>query len=149
MVDSEFGRAVNILLVEDSESDVAIAREGFKEARAPNNLYVVRDGVEALQFLRRQNRCAEAPRPDLILLELDLPRKDGRTVLAEIKSDPALTAIPVVVLTKSMDEKDIERSYASHANCYVAKPSDLARFRRVIKTIQDFWLTVVRLPGAV
>ncbi len=140
-------RPSNILLVEDNEPDVVLTREGFKEARVPNDLYVVEDGVEAIEFLRRKDKYAAMPRPDLILLDLNLPRKDGRAVLEEIKSDPALTTIPVVVLTTSMDERDVMRAYASHANCYITKPFDFTQFMNVVRMIEDFWLTVVRLPG--
>ncbi len=137
---------INILLVEDNEPDVVLTQEAFKEAKISNALYVVEDGVEALEFLRRQGKYADAPRPDLILLDLNLPRKDGRAVLEEIKSDRALASIPVVILTTSNDEKDVIRAYTSHANCYIVKPVDFLQFMSIVRTIEGFWLTVVRLP---
>jgi two-component system, chemotaxis family, response regulator Rcp1 len=145
-MNSAQGNPINILLVEDNEPDVVLTREAFKEAKISNALYVVEDGVEALAFLRRQGKHADAPRPDLILLDLNLPRKDGRAVLQEIKSDPALASIPVVILTTSNDEKDVVRAYTSHANCYIVKPIDFLQFLSVVRTIEGFWLTVVRLP---
>lgn len=138
---------IELLLVEDSEPDVRLTREALKEAKMWNNLWVVEDGVEAIDFLRRQGQYAGSPRPDLILLDLNLPRKDGRQVLLEIKADPALRRIPVVVLTTSRDEADVLRAYDLHANCYITKPVDFNRFMEVVKSIEDFWLTVVRLPG--
>jgi len=138
---------IELLLVEDSEPDVRLTREALKEAKMWNNLWVVEDGVEAIEFLRRKGRYADSPRPDLILLDLNLPRKDGRQVLLEIKADPALRRIPVVVLTTSRDEADVLRAYDLHANCYITKPVDFNRFMEVVKSIEDFWLTVVRLPG--
>jgi two-component system, chemotaxis family, response regulator Rcp1 len=140
------GRPINILLVEDNEPDVVLTQEAFKEAKISNSLYVAEDGVEALEFLRQQGKHAAAPRPDLILLDLNLPRKDGRAVLQEIKSDPALASIPVVILTTSDDEKDVIRAYTSHANCYIVKPVDFLQFMNIVRTIEGFWLTVVRLP---
>jgi two-component system, chemotaxis family, response regulator Rcp1 len=140
------GRPINILLVEDNEPDVVLTQEAFKEAKISNSLYVAEDGVEALEFLRRQGKHAGVPRPDLILLDLNLPRKDGRAVLQEIKSDPALASIPVVILTTSDDEKDVIRAYTSHANCYIVKPVDFLQFMNIVRTIEGFWLTVVRLP---
>ena len=148
-MNSEQGKLVNILLVEDNEPDVVLTQEAFREARVPNILYVVEDGIEAIEFVRRQKKYTTAPRPDLILLDLNLPGKDGRAVLEEIKSDPALATIPVVVLTTSADEKDVLRAYASHANCYITKPVDFAHFMKVIKMIESFWLMVVRLPSFV
>jgi chemotaxis family two-component system response regulator Rcp1 len=140
-------RPIEILLVEDNPADVELSIEALKEGKVANNLNVVEDGVEALAYLRRQGEYAEAVRPDLILLDLNLPRKDGREVLAEIKNDPELRQIPVVVLTTSEAEEDIVRTYRMHANCYISKPVDLAQFIRVVKSIDDFWLTVVKLPG--
>jgi len=139
---------IELLLVEDSEPDVRLTKEALREAKVWNNLWVVEDGVEAMDFLRRQGRYADAPRPDLILLDLNLPRKDGRQVLMEIKADPALRRIPVVILTTSRDEADVLRAYDLHANCYITKPVDFNRFMEVVKSIEDFWLTVVRLPTA-
>ncbi len=136
---------IEILLVEDSPADVRLTIEALKEAKVRNHLHVVRDGEEALAFLRHEPPHASV-RPDLILLDLNLPRKDGREVLAEIKADQSLALIPVVVLTTSQADEDILRSYQLHANCYITKPVDLEQFIRVIKSIQDFWLEIVRLP---
>lgn len=141
-------RAVEILLVEDNPGDARLTMEAFKEASVPNRLSHVPDGVEALAFLRRQGKYAQASRPDLILLDLNLPRKDGREVLAEVKADDHLKRIPIVVLTTSQAEDDIAKAYSLHANCYVTKPVDLNQFLRVIKAIEDFWLTLVSLPTA-
>lgn len=138
--------AVEILLVEDNAADVRLTIEALKEGKVRNRLSVARDGVEALAFLRREGEHAGAPRPDLILLDLNLPRMDGRELLAVIKEDPTLRRIPVVVLTTSKAEEDILRTYDLHANCYVTKPVDLDRFIEVVKSIDDFWLTIVRLP---
>ena len=138
-------RPVEILLVEDNPGDVRLTREALKEAKVVNNLHVVEDGVIALDFLYRRASYTEAPRPDLILLDLNLPRKNGREVLAEIKSDEMLKAIPVVILTTSHAEEDILRAYNLHANCYVTKPVDFLQFATVIRSLEDFWLTVVTL----
>jgi two-component system, chemotaxis family, response regulator Rcp1 len=140
------GRAIELLLVEDSEPDVRLTQEALHEAKVRNRLWVVEDGVEALEFLRQQGRYAGSPRPDLILLDLNLPRKDGRQVLKEIKDDELLKRIPVVILTTSQSEEDVLRAYDLHANCYITKPVDFTRFMEVVKSIEDFWLTVVRLP---
>ncbi|GEL73022.1 MULTISPECIES: response regulator [Myxococcus] len=140
------GSPIEILLVEDNPGDVRLTIEALKEGKVRNRLSVARDGVEALAFLRRQGAYADAAQPDLILLDLNLPRKDGREVLAEIKVDPALRRIPVVVLTTSKAEEDILRTYDLHANCYIAKPVDLEQFISVVRSIDDFWLSVVRLP---
>ena len=140
-------RPIEILLVEDNPGDVRLTIEAFKEGKVCNNLNVAADGVEALSFLRREGRHGGAPRPDLILLDLNLPRMDGREVLAEIKQDPQLMRIPVVVLTTSKAEEDILRTYTLHANCYITKPVDLEQFITVVKSIDDFWLTVVKLPA--
>lgn len=142
----EHGRPVEILLVEDNPGDVRLTIEALKEGKVRNNLSVVKDGVEALAFLRREGPFAGATRPDLILLDLNLPKKDGREVLAEIKEDGALRRIPVVVLTTSKAEEDILRTYDLHANCYITKPVDLEQFISVVRSIDDFWLSVVRLP---
>jgi CheY-like chemotaxis protein len=142
----EQGRPIEILLVEDNPGDVRLTIEALKEGKVRNNLAVAKDGVEALAFLRRQGSYTDANRPDLILLDLNLPRKDGREVLAEIKEDPALRRIPVVVLTTSKAEEDIVRTYDLHANCYITKPVDLEQFISVVRSIDDFWLSVVRLP---
>lgn len=140
------GQPIEILLVEDNPGDVRLTREAFKEGKVRNNLSVASDGVEALAFLRREGKYADAPRPDVILLDLNLPRKDGREVLAEIKEDPDLRRLPVVVLTTSQAEQDILKSYNLHANCYITKPVDLERFITVVKSIETFWLSVVKLP---
>lgn len=140
------GQPIEILLVEDNPGDVRLTREAFKEGKVRNNLSVASDGVEALAFLRREGKYANAPRPDVILLDLNLPRKDGREVLAEIKEDPDLRRLPVVVLTTSQAEQDILKSYNLHANCYITKPVDLERFITVVKSIETFWLSVVKLP---
>ena len=137
---------VEILLVEDNEGDIRLTREALKEGRIINNVGVARDGVEALAYLRRESGFENAPRPQLILLDLNLPRKDGREVLAEIKSDPALRRIPVIVLTTSNAEQDIVRAYDAHANCFINKPVDLDQFLTVIRSIEDCWLTIVTLP---
>ncbi len=139
--------AVEILLVEDNPGDVRLTREALKEGKVLNNLSVAVDGEEALAFLRRQTIYAEAPRPDLILLDLNLPRKDGRQVLAEIKADEQLKRIPVVILTSSSAEEDILRTYDLHANCYITKPVDFDQFVAVVRSIEDFWLTMVKLPS--
>jgi chemotaxis family two-component system response regulator Rcp1 len=139
---------IEILLVEDNPGDVRLTREALKEGKVYNNLHWAKDGVEALEFLRRQGKHAEAPRPDIILLDLNLPKKDGREVLAVIKTDGELKHIPVVVLTTSKAEEDVLKSYALHANCYVTKPVDLEKFIQVVQSIDRFWLTVVTLPPA-
>ena len=139
-------RPIEILLVEDNPGDVRLTREALRENKVNNNLYVAIDGVEALAFLRREGAYAGAPHPDLILLDLNLPRKNGREVLAEIKSDVHLRRIPVVILTTSSAEQDIVASYDLYANCYITKPVDLEQFLSVIRCIEGFWLTVVKLP---
>ncbi len=147
MKSKECGRPAEILLVEDNPGDVRLTQEVFKENKLRNNLNVVEDGLEAMDFLRRVGKYADAPRPDLILLDLNLPKKDGREVLEEIKEDPNLKHIPVVVLTTSQAEEDIIKSYNLHANCYITKPVDLEQFITVVKSIEDFWLTIVKLPS--
>jgi chemotaxis family two-component system response regulator Rcp1 len=137
---------VEILLVEDNPGDVRLTQEALKEGKVYNNLHWAKDGVEALEFLKRQGKHANAPRPDIILLDLNLPKKDGREVLAQIKKDGALKQIPVVVLTTSEAEEDVLKSYELHANCYVTKPVDLEKFIHVVQSIDRFWLTVVTLP---
>lgn len=138
--------SIEILLVEDNPGDVRLTLEALKEARIQNKINVVSNGVEAIDYLRRNAGYAEATRPDLILLDLNLPRKDGREVLQEIKNDSDLKRIPVVVLTTSKAEEDILRTYNLHANCYITKPVDLDQFMRVVRSIQDFWLSIVKLP---
>lgn len=140
------GRPIEILLVEDSPSDTDLTVEALKEGKVYNNLHVVEDGVQAMEFLRRQGAYADAPRPDLIMLDLNLPRKDGREVLAEIKGDPSLRPIPIVVLTTSRAEQDVLRAYELNANCYVTKPVDFTQFIDVVQTVENFWLSVVTLP---
>ena len=141
------GRPIEILLVEDNPGDVRLTREALSEGHVRNNLTVAKDGVEALAMLRREPRHGEAPRPDLVLLDLNLPRMDGRQVLAEMKSDPDLRRIPVVVLTTSKAEEDVLRSYDLHANSYITKPVDFDQFIKVVQSIEEFWLTIVTLPG--
>ena len=138
--------AIDILLVEDSPADVRLTREALRDARLINRMTVAGDGVEALAILRRQGPHAGAVRPDLILLDLNLPRKNGRDVLAEIKQDPDLRRIPVVVITNSAAEEDIVKSYDLHANCYIVKPLDLGDFVKVVNVIKDFWVGIVKLP---
>lgn len=140
-------RSLNILLVEDSPDDVELTMEAFKEGTQNHRLDVVEDGIEALNFLRRKGEYADAVRPDVILLDLNLPKKDGREVLEEIKGDEDLKYIPVIVLTTSRSEQDILTSYRLHANSYISKPVDLAEFFRAIKALEDFWLTVATLPS--
>lgn len=139
-------KPVDILLVEDSPTDVLLAQEALEHAKVLNTLHIVSDGVEAMQFLRQEGEFAGMERPDLILLDLNLPRKDGREVLEEIKNDEALKCIPVVVLTTSKAEEDILRAYGLHANCYISKPVDFEQFAEVVKAIETFWFTVVSLP---
>ena len=141
------GAPVEILLVEDNPADVRLTQEALKEGKVYNNLHWAKDGVEALEFLHRQGRYADAPRPDIILLDLNLPKKDGREVLQDIKKDDKLKRIPVVILTTSKAEEDVLKSYNLHANCYVTKPVDLEQFIVVVKSIDMFWLTVVTLPN--
>jgi CheY-like chemotaxis protein len=142
-------KPVEILLVEDNPGDVRLTREALRDGRVANRVTVAKDGVEAMAVLRREGSFADAPRPDLILLDLNLPKKDGREVLSEIKTDKDLQLIPVVILTSSKAEEDLVKSYGLHANCYVTKPLDLEQFATVVKSIEDFWFTVVRLPRAI
>jgi len=137
---------IEILLVEDNPGDVRLTTEALAEAKVRNRLAVAGDGVEALRYLRREAPFEDAPRPDIILLDLNMPRMDGREVLEEIKADPTLAAIPVVILTTSAAEEDILRSYQLHASCYITKPVDLEQFLKVVRSVEDFWLTIVRLP---
>jgi CheY-like chemotaxis protein len=140
---------IEVLLVEDSPGDVRLTVEAFKTAKVHINLRVVYDGAEAMEYLKRVGKYADALRPDLVLLDLNLPKKDGREVLGEIKGNPALLTIPVVILTTPAAEVDILRSYQLHANCYITKPVDLIGFLEVVKSIDDFWLSVVKLPPEV
>jgi CheY-like chemotaxis protein len=137
---------ISVLLVEDDPGDVVLIREAFEHNKVYNSLNVVADGEQALRYVRAEGEFADAPRPDLILLDLNLPRRDGREVLAEIKGDPELRTIPVVILTTSEAEEDIVRSYDLHANAYVTKPVDFDRFVEVVRQIDDFWVSVVKLP---
>lgn len=142
----EPGKPVEILLIEDNPGDVRLTQEILRETKVRNTLQVARDGVEGVDLLKRRGKYAAAARPDLILLDLNLPRKDGREVLREVKEDPDLRRIPVVVLTTSKNDEDVVRSYDLHANCYVTKPVDLGQFITVVKAIEGFWLTIVKLP---
>ena len=139
-------KPIDILLVEDNPGDVRLTREALKEGKVLNNLHVAQDGIEAVSFLRREGKYASAIRPDIILLDLNLPKKDGREVLADIKSDPDLRRIPVVILTTSKAEEDVIQSYNLHANCFITKPVDLDQFINVVQAVEDFWFTIVKLP---
>ncbi len=140
------GSPIEILMVEDNPADVRLTIEAFKDAKVLNRMNVVEDGEAAMAYLRREGGYADAPRPDLILLDLNLPKKDGREVLAEIKADPDLRRIPVVVLTTSEDQKDILKAYDLHVNAYITKPVDLDQFIRIVEAVENFWLSVVKLP---
>ena len=146
MTQAPDGQAVDILLVEDNPGDVELAREALRECKIRNNLHVVPDGLEASAFLHRTGAYASRPRPDIILLDLNLPKRDGRDLLREIKEDKELKQIPVVILTTSAAEEDILRSYALHANCYVTKPLGIDQFLQVVRAIENFWFTIVKLP---
>jgi chemotaxis family two-component system response regulator Rcp1 len=143
------GTPIDVLLVEDSPGDIRLTREAFKDAKVHISLHIAMDGIEAMAFLTHEGKHAAAPRPDLILLDLNLPKKDGREVLAEIKESPTLKTIPVVILTTSAFEMDILRSYENHANCYITKPVGLEGFLTIVKSIDGFWLSVVKLPREV
>ena len=147
MTSTDSTKPIEILLVEDNPGDATLTTETFEHGSLRNNLNVVEDGVEAMAFLRREDTYADAPRPDLILLDLNLPKKDGRQVLQEIKDDENLKTIPVVVLTTSAAEEDIHRSYGLHANCYIRKPIDLRQFVTAVEGIEQFWFSIVTLPG--
>lgn len=142
----EAGKPIDILLVEDNPGDADLAKEALDSSKVRNRLFIVDDGVKAMEFLRKEGEYQGVPKPDLILLDLNLPRMDGRQVLAEVKRDQNLRMIPIVILTTSSAEEDILRSYNLHANCYITKPIDLNQFMKVVRTIEDFWLTIVRLP---
>jgi len=148
LTDSDPVRPIEVLLVEDDEGDVLMTREALAEGKVINRLNVVNDGVEAVEYLRRDGKYSDASRPDLILLDLNLPKKDGRQVLEEVKADDSLRRIPVIVLTTSAADEDVLRSYDLHANAYVTKPVDFDRFVEVIRQIDDFFISVVRLPPA-
>jgi chemotaxis family two-component system response regulator Rcp1 len=141
------GTSFEVLLVEDSIGDIRLTREALKDAKVHVHLNVASDGVEAMAFLRREGQYSDAPRPDLILLDLNLPKKDGREVLNDIKESPELKSIPVVILTTSAADEDVLRSYESHANCYITKPVDLEGFLKVVQSIDAFWLSIVKLPN--
>jgi chemotaxis family two-component system response regulator Rcp1 len=141
------GKPIDILLVEDNPGDIRLTQEAFKSGKVRNKLYITRDGAEAMDFLHQRGKFQDVPRPDLILLDLNLPKKDGREVLVEIKDETDLRRIPVVVLTTSKSDEDILHSYDLHANCYIPKPVDLDEFVRVIRSIESFWLTIVKLPN--
>ena len=143
----ENSKIINILLVEDSPGDARLAKEALKEGKVKNELHIVYDGMEATDFLFNRNKYKDAPRPDLIILDLNLPKKNGREVLAEIKRDENLKSIPVVILTISKAEEDVLKTYNLHANCYITKPLDLNKFMEVVKSIEEFWLTIVKLPN--
>jgi chemotaxis family two-component system response regulator Rcp1 len=140
-------KIIDILLIEDNTGDARLAQEALKDSKIKNKLHVASDGIEATDFLFKRNKYKNAPRPDLIILDLNLPKKDGREVLAEIKADDNLKRIPVVILTISKAEEDILKTYNLHANCYITKPLDLNKFMEVVKSIEDFWLTIVLLPN--
>jgi chemotaxis family two-component system response regulator Rcp1 len=140
-------RPIDILLVEDNPGDIRLTQEAFKDGKINNKLNVVMDGEEAILYLKKLGQYAEATTPDIILLDLNLPKKDGREVLAEIKDDPGIKCIPVIILTTSAAQSDIMNTYSNHANCYIMKPVDFNQFITVIRTIEDFWLSIVKLPG--
>jgi len=146
MTSERIGRPIQILMVEDNRDDIELTMEALKDAKVGNILKVVKDGEEALAYLRGEGQYKGSLRPDLILLDLNMPRKDGREVLKEIKNDPSLRRIPVVILTTSQAEEDIINTYDLHANCYITKPVDFTQFLKVVRSIEDFWLTVVKLP---
>jgi two-component system, chemotaxis family, response regulator Rcp1 len=145
-MDNQLVKPITILLVEDNPGDADLAREALENSKFNNNLQVVDDGEKAMAYLHREGAYRDAPRPDLILLDLNLPKKDGRQVLAEIKVDPELMRIPVVILTTSRAEEDVLRTYNLHANCYITKPIDLNQFLHVVRSIEDFWMSIVVLP---
>lgn len=147
MNDLQTGHSIEILLVEDNPGDVRLTQEVLRDGKVNNNLSVVDDGIKALAFLNKESPYLDVPHPDLILLDLNLPRKDGREVLQIIKADRHLRRIPVVILTTSQAEQDIIQAYNLHANCYISKPIDLDQFIKVVKSIEEFWLTIVKLPG--
>ena len=147
MTDTDRGRPLEILLVEDNPGDVRLTQEAFKETDILNHLNVVGDGVDAMAFLRREGGYADVVRPDIVLLDLNLPRKSGRDVLEEVKGDPALRNIPIVVLTTSRAEQDVLNAYEHHANCYITKPVDLEQFVNIVRSIGQFWLSIVELPA--
>jgi CheY-like chemotaxis protein len=148
MASRQQGRPIEILLVEDNPGDIRLTQEALRDNKVRNNMAVARDGAEAMAILRREGQYADSPRPDLILLDLNLPKIDGREVLRRIKDDKELQVIPVVILTSSTDEQDVLKAYGLHANCYVPKPVELEQFMEVVRSIEGFWLTIVSLPEA-
>jgi two-component system, chemotaxis family, response regulator Rcp1 len=146
MLNAAGGKPAEIVLVEDNDGDVRLIVEAFKENKFLNNLHVAKDGVEAMEFLHKEGKYADAVHPDLILLDLNLPKKDGHEILGEVKADPHLKRIPVIILTSSKAEADIIKAYDLHANCYITKPIDMDQFIKVVRSIEDFWLTIVKLP---
>jgi len=140
-------KPIEILLIEDNPGDVLLTQTAFKDGRVMNRLNIVRDGEEALHYLKHQGKYVDSPEPGIILLDLNLPKKDGRQVLKEIKEDERLKKIPVIILTTSESEEDVLQAYENHANCYIRKPVDLDRFMEIVRKIEDFWLSVVKLPG--
>lgn len=146
-MESKISKPIDILLIEDNPGDARLAKEALMDSKIKNNLYIAIDGVDAINFLYKKGNYKEVPRPDLILLDLNLPKKDGREVLEEIKNDENLKRIPVVILTTSRAEEDIIKTYNLHANCYITKPIDFEQFIKVVKSIEDFWLTIVKLPN--
>lgn len=146
MMNQQIGRPIEILLVEDNPGDVRLTIEALKEGKVYNNLSVVPDGTEAMEYLKKQGRHSEAIRPDLVLLDLNLPKKDGREVLIDIKTDEELKSIPVIILTSSQAEEDILKAYNNYANCYVTKPVDVDQLFKIVKAIENFWLAIVKLP---
>ncbi|OGD53025.1 response regulator [Candidatus Bathyarchaeota archaeon RBG_13_38_9] len=147
MSSQKMDKTIEILLVEDSAGDIRLTREAFKDGKVRNKLHVVRDGVEAMVFLHKEGKYSDVPRPDIILLDLNLPKKNGREVLTEIKKDPNLKRIPVVILTMSNSDKDILETYNNYVNCYITKPVDFTKFITIVQTIEDFWLSIVKLPN--
>jgi CheY-like chemotaxis protein len=148
-VENLSGKAIDVLLVEDNPSDVRLTEETLKESKVKINLSVVIDGQEATDFLHKNGRFTDAPRPDVILLDLNLPKKDGREVLKEIKEDPKLKCIPIVIITSSKAEEDVVKTYNLHANCYITKPINLEQFSKIVRAIEEFWFTIVKLPPKV
>lgn len=149
MMHHEIGRPIEILLVEDNPGDVRLTIEALKEGKVYNNLSVVSDGVEAIEYLKKQGRHSEAIRPDLVLLDLNLPKKDGREVLIDIKTDEGLKSIPVIILTSSKAEEDIVKAYNNYANCYVTKPVGVDQLFKIVQAIENFWLAIVKLPPGI
>jgi two-component system, chemotaxis family, response regulator Rcp1 len=146
MTNNKSLQPIEILMADDNKGDVRLTLEALKGAKVKNNVHVVENGIEAMAFLRKEGKYANVPRPDIILLDLNMPKKDGREVLQEIKSDPDLKCIPVVILTVSQAEEDILKTYNLHANCFISKPVDLDQFIKIVKSLEDFWFTIVKLP---